>query len=226
MNSHIELGRIAGIPIYLDLMFLAVLLFFGARYFTSGDTQVMAMGLLILAGLLLSILLHELGHAFAARLFGVRTREIELTGLGGVARFANSLPRSVLAKTAIYLAGPGVNLLLWLGFEQIATSVADLGKPMAFWTFGALSINNFWLLLFNLLPAFPLDGGRTLEAWLSAVMSTAWAIRIVAILGLVVAFGCVGLAIQGSLWMLLLAFVLYQNNWTALQSVGGLRGGR
>ena len=226
MNSHIELGRIAGIPIYLDLMFLAVLLFFGSRYFTSGDQQIMAMGLLILAGLLLSILLHELGHAFAGRLFGVRTREIELTGLGGVARFANSLPRSVLAKSVIYLAGPAANLLLWLGFEQIVYAVADLGKPMAFFTFSALAINNYWLLLFNLLPAFPLDGGRTLEAWLSTVLSAAWAIRIVAILGLVVALGCVGLAIQGTFWMLLLAFVLYQSNWTALQSVGGLRGGR
>ncbi len=226
MNSHIELGRIAGIPIYLDMLFVLTLLFFGSRYFTSGDTQVMAMGLLIMAGLLVSILLHELGHVFAARLYGVRTREIELTGLGGVARFANSLPRSVLAKTVIYLAGPAVNLVLWLGFDQVALAVAGLGKSMAMWTFGNLAASNYWLLLFNLLPAFPLDGGRTLEAWLSAVMSIAWAIRIVAVLGLVVAFGCVGLALQGNLWMLLLAFVLYQQNWAALQSVGGLTGGR
>ena len=226
MNSHISLGRIGGVPIYLDMMFLLMLMFFGSRYFISGDSQIMAMGLLIVAGLLISILLHELGHAVAARFFGVRTREIELTGLGGVARFANSLPRSVFAKTAIYLAGPAANLLLWLGFEQITGAVMGLGKPIAVWTFSALAISNFWLLLFNLLPAFPLDGGRTLEAWLSVVMSTAWAIRIVAVLGLLVTLGCVGLAIQGNLWMLLLAFVLFQQNWAALQSVGGLSGGR
>ena len=226
MNSHIELGRIAGVPVYLDMMFALTLLFFGSRYFTSGDSQTMAMGLLIMAGLLVSILLHELGHAFAGRLYGVRTREIELTGLGGVARFANSLPRSVFAKTLIYLAGPAVNLVLWIGFDQVAMAVAGLGKSVAFWTFQSLAFNNYWLLLFNLMPAFPLDGGRTLEAWLSAIMSTAWAIRIVAVLGLVVALGCVGLAIQGSIWMLLLAFVLYQQNWAALQSVGGLTGGR
>ena len=226
MNSHFQLGRIAGIPIYLDIMFLLMLLFFGSRYFTSGDTQIMAMGLLILAGLLISILLHELGHAVAARLFGVHTREIELTGLGGVARFANPLPRSVLAKTVIYLAGPAANLVLWLGFEQIASAVMGIGKPIAVWTFNALAVNNYWLLLFNLLPAFPLDGGRTFEAWLSTVTSTAMAVRIVAILGLVVTLGCVGLAIQGSMWMLLLAFVLFQQNWAALESVGGLGGGR
>ena len=226
MNSHISLGRIGGVPIYLDMMFLLMLMFFGSRYFISGDSQTMAMGLLIMAGLLVSILLHELGHAFAGRLFGVRTREIELTGLGGVARFANSLPRSVFAKTLIYMAGPAVNLVLWLGFDQVALAVAGLGKSVAFWTFNSLAFNNYWLLLFNLLPAFPLDGGRTLEAWLSVVMSTAWAIRIVAVLGLLVTLGCVGLAIQGNLWMLLLAFVLFQQNWAALQSVGGLSGGR
>ena len=226
MNSHIELGRIAGVPVYLDMMFALTLLFFGSRYFTSGDSQTMAMGLLIMAGLLVSILLHELGHALAARLYGVRTREIELTGLGGVARFANSLPRSVLAKTLIYLAGPAVNLVLWFGFDQVALVVAGLGKSVAFWTFESLAFNNYWLLLFNLLPAFPLDGGRTLEAWLSAVMSMAWATRVVAVLGLVVALGCVWLAVQGNFWMLLLAFVLSQQNWTALQSVGGLGGGR
>ena len=226
MNSHMELGRIAGIPIYLDMMFVAVLAMFGYPYFTSGDPQLMAMGLLVLSGLLLSILLHELGHAFAAWYFGVRTREIELTGLGGVARFASSLPRSVFAKSVIYLAGPAVNLVLWLGFDQVASLIAGLGKPAAMWTFDRLAFNNYWLLLFNLMPAFPLDGGRTLEAWLSAVMSNAWAIRIVSVLGLIVAFGCVGMAIQGNLWMLLLAFVLYQHNWTSLQSVGGLRGGR
>ena len=65
-GTRMELGRIAGIVIYLDMMFVLVLLVFTYPYFTGGSTQMMSAGLVIVIGLLLSILLHELGHAFAA----------------------------------------------------------------------------------------------------------------------------------------------------------------
>ena len=222
--TRIQLGRIGGIPIHLDMMFVLVMLVFTHRYFTSGDIQQMSAGLIVIAGLLLSILLHELGHAFAARLFGVRTSEIELTGLGGVARFANSLPRSALAKSAIYLAGPAANLVLWQGFEWLASTEVGSAKPMLWLTLGTLSVVNFYLLVFNLLPAYPLDGGHTLEAWLGAVLKSGWPVRIVAVLGLLVTAGCVWMALPTNFWMLLLAFVLFQQNWSALESVGGLGG--
>ena len=73
MFTRMELGRIAGIPIYLDMMFVLMLIVFGYRYFTSGDLQVMSVGMIIIAGLLLSILLHELGHALMGRVFGIGT---------------------------------------------------------------------------------------------------------------------------------------------------------
>ena len=69
MFSRMEMGRIAGITIYLDMMFVLVLLFFTYPYFTSGNVQMMSAGFIIVIGLLLSILLHELGHAFVGRLF-------------------------------------------------------------------------------------------------------------------------------------------------------------
>ena len=69
VRHGMEIGRIAGIPIYLDMMFVLVLLVFTYPYFTSGNTQLMSAGFIIVVGLLLSILLHELGHAFAGRLF-------------------------------------------------------------------------------------------------------------------------------------------------------------
>ena len=71
------------------------------------------------AGILLSILLHELGHAFAGRLFNAHVSHIELTGLGGITHFERSLPASVLARSVIYLAGPAVNLGLWFAFEAL-----------------------------------------------------------------------------------------------------------
>lgn len=219
MFTRIELGRIAGIPIYLDMLFVLVLILFSYRFFTSGDMQLVSVGMIVVAGLLVSILLHELGHAFAGRLFRVDTREIELTGLGGVARFASSLPRSALSRSAIYLAGPAVNLLLWQGFGALAGQAAGIGKPALVLALALLATANFWLLVFNLLPAFPLDGGHTLDAWLGAVVGPTWSTRIVAVLGLIVCAGVVWMAFPTNFWLLLLAFVLFQVNWAAWDSV-------
>src|ERR1044072_9378262 len=114
MFTRIEIGRIAGIPIFLDMMFVLVLLIFTFPYFTAGTLQMMSAGFLIIVGLMLSILLHELGHAFAGRLFDAHVSHIELTGLGGVAHFERSLPRSAFQRSVIFLAGPAVNLALWI----------------------------------------------------------------------------------------------------------------
>ena len=130
MFSRMEIGSIAGITIYLDMMFVLVLLFFTYPYFTAGNTQMMSAGLVIIVGLLLSILLHELGHAFAGRLFRAHVSHIELTGLGGIAHFERSLPRSALARSVIYLAGPAVNWGLWQGLGWLAGGAAATGNPM------------------------------------------------------------------------------------------------
>lgn len=227
MNTRLELGRIAGIPIYLDMFFVLILILFCYPYFTSGNGQVMSAGLIVVAGLVVSVLLHELGHAMAGKLFRVQTREIELTGLGGVARFQTSLPKSVFARTVIYLAGPAANLVLWLGLQQLAMVAGGGGRFMLINTLLTLSMANWYLLVFNLLPAYPLDGGRTLDAWLGPLLGPAWSVRVVAVLGLLVTAGCVLYALSGmSIWMLFLAFTLFQFNWAALDSVGGFSGRR
>lgn len=224
MNTRLELGRLGGVPIYLDMLFVLILVVFSHRYFTSGDTQMMSAGILIVIGLLVSILLHEVGHMLAARLFKVGTTEIEITGLGGVARFASSLPRSVFARSVIFLGGPAANLGLWLGFEALTEQSIALGKPLLAVAMGTLAIVNWWLLVFNLLPSYPLDGGRTLEAWLEPVVGPTWSVRVVAGLGLIVTALCLWWALPLNIWMLLVAFALFQTNWAALDSVGGFTG--
>jgi len=218
-----ELGRIAGIPIYLDMFFVLVLLLFTYPYFTSGNTQLMSAGFIIVAGLLLSILLHELGHAFAGRLFNAHVSHIDLTGIGGVAHFERSLPASALARVVIYLAGPAVNLGLWYGLGALAGEAYQGSSPMVALPLAVLASANYILLIFNLLPAYPLDGGRTLDALLGAVLGGVWATRIVATLGLVVAAGVAYYALPTNFFMLLIAFFLAQANWEALQSIGGWR---
>jgi Zn-dependent protease len=223
MFARMEIGRIAGIPIYLDMMFVLVLLIFSYPYFTAGNTQLMSAGFIIVIGLLLSILLHELGHAFAGRLFKAPVSHIDLTGLGGVAYFERSLPKSAFIRSAIYLAGPAVNLLLWLVLDMVAGAAAGAGNPMVALPLAVLSYSNFLLMCFNLLPAYPLDGGHTLDAWLSAVVGTQWATRIVACLGLIVAAGLAYWAFPNAIFLMLVALVIGMANWQALQSVGRWR---
>lgn len=223
MSTRIELGRIAGIPIYLDMLFVLVVMVFCYPYFTSGNTQLMSAGLIIVAGILASILLHELGHAFAGRMLGVGVSHIELTGLGGVAHFERSLPRSAFQRSVIYLAGPAVNLALWQVLGLFAGEAAGFGRSMLALPLAVLATVNMFLLVFNLLPAYPLDGGRTLEAWLGAVLSPLWSTRIVAGLGLIVAIGVGILALPNAFFLMLVALFLAMANWQAWQSVGGWR---
>jgi Zn-dependent protease len=221
MFYHFEIGRIAGIPIYLDMMFVLVLLFFTSRYFVGGSTVSMSAGFLIVVGILVSILLHELGHAFAGRPFRARVSHIELTGLGGIAHFERSLPNSVLARSVIYLAGPAVNLGLWLAFDALARQAWLAGVPLLGVPLLELAWVNWVLMVFNLLPAYPLDGGHTLDAWLGRVLGYRWAVRIIASLGLACCVWLTWLALPTNLYLLFVAFVMVVTNWQMLQSVGG-----
>jgi Zn-dependent protease len=220
MFTRFEIGRAAGIPIYLDMMFVLVLLFFTYPYFTSGSTEAISAGFVIIVGILLSILLHELGHAFAGRLFNAHVSHIELTGLGGLAHFERSLPASVLARTVIYLAGPAVNLGLWLAFHALARQAALAGLWMMATPLLVLGWVNGVLTVFNLLPAYPLDGGHTLDAWLGRLVGPAWSVRIIASLGLACSAWLAYTAIPTNLYLLFIAFYLAMWNWQKLQSVG------
>jgi Zn-dependent protease len=220
MFTRFEIGRIAGIPIYLDMMFVLVLLFFTYPYFTSGSTEAISAGFVVIVGILLSILLHELGHAFAGRLFNAHVSHIELTGLGGLAHFERSLPASVLARTVIYLAGPAVNLGLWLAFHALARQAALAGLWMLATPLLVLGWVNGVLTVFNLLPAYPLDGGHTLDAWLGRLLGPAWSVRIIASLGLACSAWLAYTAIPTNLYLLFIAFYLAMWNLQKLQSVG------
>lgn len=229
MGTRIELGRIAGITIYLDMFFVLILVVSSSRYFTSGNTQVMSMGLVIIAGIFGSILLHELGHAMAARLFKTRVSHIDLTGLGGIAHFGSSLPKGVFARTMIYLAGPAANIALVYGCDALAVMAHAGNKTMLSLALYQLSSINYYLAAFNLLPAYPLDGGHTLDAILGKLFGGIWAQRIVSALGiacaLLVAYFAV-LSLPGGLFLLLIAFFILEANWSAFNQVGGFGGRR
>ncbi len=223
MFSRMEMGRIGGIPIYLDMFFVLVLLLFSYPYFTAGSTQAMSAGFVIVVGILVSILLHELGHALAGKLFGTSVSHIELTGLGGIAHFERSLPKSALARSVIYLAGPAANGALWWIFGELSYQASINNYMLLALPFRVLAGANFLLMVFNLLPAYPLDGGHTLDAWIGALFGSQWAMRIVGALGLLVAIFVALQALPANFFMLFVAFFLAQTNWEALQSAGRWR---
>ncbi|MEQ1670036.1 MAG: site-2 protease family protein [Hyphomicrobium sp.] len=224
-----QVGRIFGIPIVLDGTFILLALLYGFHNFTSGSTASISYGVVLVAGVALSILLHELGHALAARYWAVPTAYIELNGLGGLCHFARAMPQNRVANIVMLLAGPAANFILWQVFSNAGRWMFQQpGDTFAGATRTAhlllqLGSVNFMLFVFNLLPSHPLDGGRTLVQILSKFTGYDRAMRAVAYLGLLVAVWLGLLAFSGQIFAALMAFVLLQTNLEVLQSHQGPR---
>ncbi|MED5373057.1 MAG: M50 family metallopeptidase [Myxococcota bacterium] len=157
-NNRSSLLRPFGIPIRLHSSFLLL----GGGYILwqalSGGASAAASALLLGGMLFGSVALHELGHALTARAFGLRTRDITLYPFGGVAALEGE-PKPGRQEALIALAGPAVNLVL----AAIALPFALSGSALALSFVGLNAIMG----VFNLLPAFPMDGGRVLRSWMA-----------------------------------------------------------
>jgi Zn-dependent protease len=223
-----EVGRLFGIPIVLDVTFIFLFVIFGLQYFISGDSVQISYGLLLITGLALSILLHELGHAFAGRMYGIGTSHIELNGLGGLCYYDSAMPIAAIPRTVMALAGPGMNLMLWFVLGAIASylytleiSAGDIAGTVRFAALlDHLSSWNFVLMWFNLLPSHPLDGGTALSAMLGPVTGRERAMRWIAYSGMLVVAWLAWRAIQGDMFAAVIAFSLLMANQAVLQSTG------
>ncbi len=173
-----KIGRIVGIDIYLHFTFY---LLFGFIIFSSvfsGGS--MLSKTLLLTSVFSFVVLHELGHSLMARRFGIDTKEIVLYPIGGVAKILGQ-PKKPLEEVLIALAGPAVNIFLALVFFLLTTSISFPYRIADFLS-TMLSLN-LGLALFNLLPAFPMDGGRVIRAVLSYFKSPLEATKIAATIG-------------------------------------------
>jgi Zn-dependent protease len=185
MSLSWKLGRFAGIDVYLHPTFLFILLIPGVL---SGGL----FSVLLVLAVFGCVLLHEFGHALMARRFGIETEDITLYPIGGVARLRR-MPRAPGAELLIALAGPAVNFVIagMLTFLGVLGFVELGGETAA----GLLLNMNLMLGLFNLIPAFPMDGGRVLRALLGSWLGRAQATSIAASIGrtLAVLFGLFGI---------------------------------
>src|SRR5262245_8734034 len=166
------IGRIAGIDIKVHATFVLLLIFVGFAYWSeqrSAAAVVAGVGLTL--AIFLCVVLHELGHALTARRYGIRTRDIVLLPIGGVARLER-IPEEPMRELAVAVAGPAVNVVIAaVLFVVLQASGRWEGSATMSFTegpfLGRLLYVNVWLVLFNLLPAFPMDGGRMLRAILA-----------------------------------------------------------
>jgi Zn-dependent protease/CBS domain-containing protein len=245
-GRRITILRLFGFPIRVDpsWLFIAALVTWSlAGSFQVAQPQISpgvrwAMALCGMLGLFVSIVLHELSHALVARAHGVETRGITLFLFGGVAELQRE-PPSARAEFAIAAVGPLSSIGLAAAFFALARAGIGAAWPLpVVEVLRYLALINFALAVFNLVPGFPLDGGRVLRAILWGWRgSLGWATRIAATAGSLFGLGLVALGIVialrgnvvGGIWYLLIGLFLRQASqasYTQLQARRALEGER
>jgi Zn-dependent protease/predicted transcriptional regulator len=214
MKWKMNIGRYAGIDVYVHTTFFLLLLWVAFVHWKQGTGMVGIIGgLLFIMAIFGCVVLHEFGHALTARHFGIQTRDIILLPIGGVARLER-MPREPAQEIYVALAGPAVNLVL-AGGLFLLSFMTDSLAPLA--NLGVatgpllerLMMVNIFLLMFNLIPAFPMDGGRVLRALLAMrgnyVSATQRAAHVGQ--GIALLFGLAGLLVGNPMLVFIALFV-------------------
>jgi Zn-dependent protease len=215
-----RIGRIFGVDLYMHATFLMLLAWVAFEYYRQrGSLADAAFGLLFVLTLFGIVVLHELGHVLTARRFGIPTRDITLLPIGGVARLER-MPSEPVQELLVALAGPAVNVVLAvLLFSVIIATKGIVGLAPTEFSKGLWSVEgsilvkllgvNVSLAVFNMLPAFPMDGGRVLRAFLAMSLDYVRATQIAAAIGqfLALAIGLLGLMGGNPLLVFIALFV-------------------
>lgn len=200
MKWQWKIARIAGIDVYMHATFLLLIGWVAFTYWTGQHSLAAVLsGVFFILLLFVFVVMHEYGHALTARKYGIRTRDITLYPIGGVARLER-MPEKPIEELWVALAGPAVNVvaaivlfgyLVVSGTFQPLTSLSISTGSLV----ERLMVVNLWLVLFNLIPAFPMDGGRVLRALLGLRLEYVQATQIAANIGQAIAFafGFIGL---------------------------------
>ena len=195
-----KLGEIAGIGIYIHATFLLVIGWVGLTHWRDGQSiEATLVGIGFILALFGCVLLHELGHSLTAKKYGIKTRDITLLPIGGVARLER-MPDDPKQELWVALMGPAVNVViaavLFISLFLTNSLVPLESMEMTsgpFWE--RLMMVNLFLVAFNMIPAFPMDGGRVLRALLATRLAYTKATHIAATIGQGIAFifGFIGL---------------------------------
>jgi stage IV sporulation protein FB len=216
MRWSFHIARIAGIDVKVHVTFFLLLAFYGLSFYGQGGVRGAIQGVLLISLIFFCVLLHEFGHAVAARRYGIHTPDITLLPIGGVARLER-MPDKPSEELVVAVAGPLVNVVIAaiLGpfalpeiWHALHPSVLERFEPSLV---SQLFVANVMLIAFNLIPAFPMDGGRILRSLLAMRMDYARATGIAATIGQGLAFigGLYGLLHGPPLLALVALFVFF-----------------
>jgi Zn-dependent protease len=230
MKWSLKIARIAGIDVFLHWSFLVLLAFVLISSFSGGISSAHFEGFWFILLLFIFVLMHEFGHALVGQHYGVKTANITLLPIGGVANMER-MPEKPWQELAIAIAGPLVNLALALGFLIYLAATRQLtnfqllsGPDLEH----SLSYNLFTINLilfgFNLTPAFPMDGGRVLRALLELKFPRHKATNIAARIGQLLAMAFILYGLFNNIWFVFIGIFIYlgagaEANYEASRSV-------
>jgi stage IV sporulation protein FB len=213
MSWSISLGRIAGTEVRIHLTFFLLLAWFGAAAGMRGGQAAAIDAVVFVLAVFACVLAHEYGHVLTARRFGIGTRDITLLPIGGVASIER-MPENPRQELLIAIAGPAVNVVIafllfaFFGADASPDKLAAVeDQKIDFIT--RLALINVMLVLFNLIPAFPMDGGRVFRALLSMWLDRVRATQVAAAIGQAVAFGLGFLGLFGNPILIFIALFVF-----------------
>jgi len=230
MTWSFPIGRLFGSELRVHATFFLLLLWIGAAAWIAGGPMMAIVNIAFIIVLFACVVAHEFGHALMARRFGIRTPDITLLPIGGMARLER-MPEKPGQEIAVALAGPAVNVVIWavlvfvVGVDTSVESLLAIEDPREGFL-ARVAVVNLFLVLFNMLPAFPMDGGRVFRALLATRMPRAKATRIAATAGQMMAFlfGFLGLMSGNPLLILIAVFVfiaaMAESSHVAMQEFG------
>ena len=219
MTWSLKIARIAGINVYLHWTFLILLAWIFIANLNAGQRTSEALtGVVFVLALFACVVLHEFGHALTARRFGIQTQRITLLPIGGLAML-EKMPEKPKQELIVALAGPAVNVVIalllfaYLKLSGQALPTSQLEDPsqisLGKYFIPNLLFVNVLLFAFNLIPAFPMDGGRVLRALLSMRYSRATATNIAAKIGQFLAIGFVFFGLMYDFWLIFIGLFIY-----------------
>jgi Zn-dependent protease/CBS domain-containing protein len=213
MGWSIRLFSVGGTAVRIHLTFFLLLAFVAVVGWRAGGAPLAIDQLIFIVLLFVCVVLHEFGHVFAARAYGIRTSDVTLLPIGGVASLER-MPEKPGQEIVVALAGPAVNLVIAVALAVVLgagfdlSQMAQLEEARSSLT-GRVAAANLMLCVFNLIPAFPMDGGRVLRALLAVRLGYTRATRVAATIGQALAFVFALVGLLGNPLLILIAVFIF-----------------
>src|SRR3970040_1943351 len=217
MKGSFKLGKIAGIGLFIHwTLSLLIIFIFYINYKAGQNLTKILWSILFILCIFITVLMHELGHALTAKNFGIKTKDITLLPIGGLARLER-LPEKPSEELMVAFAGPFVNIVLAF-ITSLFITLANTSEEMVAQLENGVTAGNFFLnfylvnivlAIFNLIPAFPMDGGRVLRAILSYKLERHHATKIAARIGQVLALGFIFLGFFSNPFLIFIGIFVF-----------------